>query len=376
MKSAFHTHFSGPPEVVVRSPGRINLIGEHTDYNEGWVFPAAIDKAMTVEIGSGFMNVEVVATDFGERFFIDYFGGRTPPKPAWGKYVEGMIRGMGLWYTSMEIAFGGDIPIGAGMSSSAALCVGLGLAFNELFGLGLTREQIAKIAQETEREAGVNCGLMDQYASLFGRAGHFLKLDCRDLTFEYVPADLGDYALLLCDSRVKHSLADSAYNRRREECAEGLHAIQHLFPECESLRDATLDMLKSVESFVPDAVADRARYVIKENLRVAAVAEALPRGAFETVGQCLYATHDGLRDEYEVSCSELDFLVDLTRPMPEVAGARLMGGGFGGCTLNLIRKAAIPQFQEKIAAQYFLKFGIEPPFYAVQISDGGQVIRP
>ncbi|MBP6638689.1 MAG: galactokinase [Bacteroidia bacterium] len=376
MKSAFESHFFASPAVVVRSPGRINLIGEHTDYNEGFVFPAAIDLAMTIEVGPGQISSEVFAADLNEQFLINFNGGNGPV-PSWAKYVLGMIVGLGPRnIPPTQIAFGGDIPVGAGLSSSAALCVGIGLALNELHGLGLERAEIARIAQQAEHEfAGVNCGLMDQYASLFGRAGHFLKLDCRDLSFEYVPADLGEYSLVLCDSRVKHSLAESAYNQRRAECAEGLRLIQRQFPQVQSLRDADLKMLKTVGWEMSPEVALRCKYVIEENARVGFVADALQKGEIKTVGEYLYATHAGLQHDYAVSCAELDFLVDLTRSLEYVAGARLMGGGFGGCTLNVVNHNFLDQFEAHLKSGYERNFGITPHFYPVKISDGGSIVK-
>ncbi|MEY3442301.1 MAG: hypothetical protein RLZZ519_582 [Bacteroidota bacterium] len=377
MKSAFESHFFSRPDVVVTSPGRINLIGEHTDYNDGFVFPAAIDKAMTIEVGHGLVDTEVFAADLNEQYLITFGGGKQGPMPSWAKYVLGMIVGWGPFRMGGTlIAFGGDIPVGAGLSSSAALCVGIGLALNELHGLGLSRAEIAKIAQQAEHEyAGVKCGLMDQYASLFGREGHFLKLDCRDLSFEYVPADFGDYRLVLCDSRVKHALADSAYNQRRAECAQGLSILQRQFPQVQSLRDADLTMLKTVGWEMPPEVALRCKYVIEENARVGFVADALRRGDIDLVGECLYATHHGLQHDYAVSCAELDFLVDLTRPLGYVAGARLMGGGFGGCTLNLVHQNSLETFETHLRTGYELNFGITPHFYPVKISDGGRIVK-
>ncbi|MBK9452719.1 MAG: hypothetical protein IPN95_25520 [Bacteroidetes bacterium] len=247
---------------------------------------------------------------------------------------------------------------------------------NELHGLGLERAEIARIAQQAEHEyAGVNCGLMDQYASLFGRAGHFLKLDCRDLSFEYVPADLGEYSLVLCDSRVKHSLAESAYNQRRAECAEGLRLIQRQFPQVQSLRDADLNMLKTVGWEMSPEVALRCKYVMEENARVGFVAEALQKGEIKAVGECLYATHAGLQHDYAVSCAELDFLVDLTGSLEYVAGARLMGGGFGGCTLNLVNHNYLTAFEAHLKNGYERNFGITPHFYPVKISDGGSILK-
>ncbi len=380
MKAAFGHRFHVSPTVVVRAPGRINLIGEHTDYNDGLVFPAAIDKAVTVCVGlSESARCEILAHDWAESAKFDIPGG-VQPRQSWARYVWGMLDGLGLLNPDMErngfhCVFGGDIPPGAGLSSSAALCTGIGLALNALYDLGFDRAAIAQMAQRAERDfAGVNCGLMDQYASLFGRAGHFLQLDCRDLSYEYVPADLGEYRLLLCDSRVKHALADSAYNRRRAECAEGLATIQQHFPHCLSLRDATLEMLHKIEAQVTQPVYARCKYVLEENTRVQTVAQALRTGDLATVGACMYATHRGLRDDYEVSCAELDCLVDLTLDFPDVLGARLMGGGFGGCTLNLIHQFAIARFQALASERFVAAFGKQPLFYEVNIADGGQVI--
>lgn len=382
MEIAYLTRFRAVPQIIVRSPGRINLIGEHTDYNQGFVLPGAIDQAITISVGlmssSQSPYDELYAADRKQYLRLETQRMRAPEQ-SWTSYIWGMLDGLGLLgrrRRGFRLCFGGEIPTGAGLSSSAALCVGLGLALSELYDLEWNRDDIAHIAQRAEREfAGVNCGIMDQYASLFGRAGHFMKMDCRDLTFDYIPAELGDYTLLLCDSRVKHALAATAYNRRREECAIAVEVLQARYPQIFSLRDARRDMLPTLQAHVSPEVYKRCKYVIEENERVHIVADALRAGDMATVGECLSATHEGLQHDYEVSCREIDFLIDLARPLPYVLGARLMGGGFGGCTLNLILKSEIEDFKALLSPQYFKRFAKPLLFYEVHLSDGGSYLK-
>lgn len=382
MEVAYLTRFRSTPKIVVNSPGRINLIGEHTDYNDGFVFPAAINLGMNISVGlaqganRGFD--EVIAADRNQWTRIESQRG-VMPKQSWLRYIWGMLDGLGLLGVDRRgflLSFGGNIPGGAGLSSSAALCVGLGLALNELYDLGYDRATIAKMAQRSEREfAGVNCGLMDQYASLFGKAGHFMKLDCRNNSFEYVPAELGEYALLLVDSRVKHGLASTSYNKRRQECQQGLSYIQKQFPRIRSLRDADKRILLATQKLMPETIFKKLRYVTEENERVQQVAQALAKGDLEQVGACMFATHEGLKHDYEVSCAEVDLLVDIAKSMPYVLGARIMGGGFGGCTINLLKKSEIPAFTKLVAAQYQMSRGKEAKFYEVKITDGGHFLK-
>ena len=365
---------------VYASPGRINLIGEHTDYNGGFVFPGAIDKGMIAEIKlNGTDKVRAFSVDL-----IDYaeFGlnEEDAPKASWARYIFGVCREIikrGGKISGFDTVFAGDVPLGAGMSSSAALESTYAFALNDLFSLNIDKFELAKIGQSTEHNyVGVNCGIMDQFASVFGKAGSLIRLDCRSLEYKYFPfnPEAAGYKLVLLDSVVKHELASSAYNKRRQSCEHVVAAIKKRHPEVEFLRDATMEMLAEVKAEVSEEDYMRAEYVIEEVQRVLDVCDALEKGDYETVGEKMYGTHYGMSKLYEVSCEELDFLNDIAKECG-VTGSRVMGGGFGGCTINLVKNDKYEAFIEKAFSAYKEKFGHEPKLYNVVISDGARKLH-
>ena len=360
---------------VYASPGRINLIGEHTDYNGGFVFPGAIDKGMIAEIKpNGTDKVRAFSVDLN-----DYaeFGLKEEdaPKASWARYIFGVCRETikrGGNIQGFDTVFAGDVPLGAGMSSSAALESTYAFALNDLFSLNIDKFELAKIGQSTEHNyCGVKCGIMDQFASVFGKEGSLIRLDCRSLEYKYFPFNPVGYKLVLLDSVVKHKLASSAYNKRRQSCENAAAAIRQKHPEVEFLRDATMDMLNEVKGEISAEDYLRAEYVIGEVQRVLDVCDALEKGDYETVGQKMYETHYGMSKQYEVSCEELDFLNDVAKKMG-VTGSRVMGGGFGGCTINLVKEEKYDAFVKEAFQSYTAKFGHEPKLYNVVISDGAR----
>lgn len=365
----------GEAGTLYTSPGRINLIGEHTDYNGAFVFPGAIDKAMVAEIRpNGTDRVRAFALDLGESA---EFGLKEEdaPSQSWARYIFGVCREIqkrGGKIAGFDTVFAGDVPLGAGMSSSAALESTFAFALDDLFSLGLSKWDMAKIGQATEHNyCGVKCGIMDQFASVFGKAGKLLRLDCKSFEYEEHPFDPKGYCLLLVDSCVKHELASSAYNKRRESCENVVAALAKRYPEIKFLRDASFAQLEEVKNEVSEEDYKRAAYVIGEVERVLAVCEALGKGDYQTVGEKMYETHHGMSKLYEVSCEELDFLNDLAREFG-VTGSRVMGGGFGGCTINLLKEELHDSFIAEVKKRYETKYGIQPKFYDVVISDGAR----
>ena len=364
----------GDPELVVRSPGRINLIGEHTDYNDGFVLPAAIDKELRFAVSASDQSYSVLhACDIDEKVNIAFGTTMKDTLPIWGRYLFGVIdllHRRGLRPGTVNCVFGGNIPHGAGLSSSAALSCGFAFALNELFDLGLTKKDIILIGQETEHTyIGLQCGIMDQFASVFSRDNHAIELDCRDLSHTYVPVDLGEYQLLLVNSHVTHELADSEYNKRREECNEGVSHLQEIGHHITSLRDATIEQLQAHSEAIPPIVYMRCQFVLEENQRVHQAADALRTGDLEELGRLLYSSHFGLKDLYEVTCAQTDFLVSRAREFG-ILGARQMGGGFGGCTLNLVSAHQQDDFIMYIQQSYNEAYHIVPECYPVSIAKG------
>ncbi len=359
------------------APGRINLIGEHTDYNGGFVLPGSIDKGIAIAIApNGTDQISVFSKDFDEHC---QFGRNEAdlPSPVWAKYIFGVVRELqkrGKTIPGFNSYVTGNIPLGAGLSSSAALESVYAFALNDLFGLEMDKLELAKIGQATEHHyVGVKCGIMDQFASIFGKAGYLMCLDCRSLEYEYIPFHPAGYKLVLVDSVVKHELTGSPYNRRRESCERVVAAIRKRHPEVEFLRDASAEMLLEIKPDLTDEDFRRADYVIGEIQRLLHVCEALKRDDFETVGRNMYETHQGLSKLYEVSCDELDYLIDLAKACG-VSGARVMGGGFGGCTLNLVKENRYDNFIQEVKKQYPAKFGVAPQIYEVIIGDGARKI--
>ena len=372
----FQKHFGGSGEFYA-SAGRINLIGEHTDYNGGFVFPGAIDKGMIAEIRlNGTDRVRVYSVDLDDSAEFG-FKEEDAPSASWARYVFGVCREIikrcGDVLKGFDAAFAGDVPLGAGMSSSAALESTFAFALNDMLGLGIDKFELARIGQSTEHNyCGVNCGIMDQFASIFGKAGSLIRLDCRSLEYRYYPFHPQGYRLVLLDSVVKHELASSAYNKRRASCESVVAAVKAAgHPWVEFLRDVTPAMLEQVRGSVPSEDYMRAEYVIEEIQRVLDVCDALERDDYETVGRKMYETHHGMSKLYEVSCPELDFLNDLARECG-VTGSRVMGGGFGGCTINLVKDDLYDEFIERAVREYAAQYGHEPKVYPVIISDGAR----
>lgn len=371
----FHEKFGNENPEVYTSPGRVNLIGEHTDYNGSFVFPGAIDKGMIAAIRfNGTDKIRAYAIDLDEH---SEFGLNEEdlPKEGWAKYIFGVCREIikrGKSIKGFDTAFAGDVPLGAGMSSSAALESTYAFALNDLLDLGIDKFELARIGQSTEHNyVGVMCGIMDQFASLFGKEGHLIRLDTKSMEYEYFPFDPKGYKLVLLDTLVKHELASSAYNKRRESCENAARTIAKRYPEVEFLRDATMEMLDEVKGEISEEDYIRAKYVIEETQRVRDVSDALERGDYETVGQKMYETHHGMSKLYEVSCEELDFLNDVAREHG-VTGSRVMGGGFGGCTINLVKDELYDSFIVDAKEQFKAKYGHEPKVYDVVISDGAR----
>lgn len=367
----------GEGGFVYTSPGRINLIGEHTDYNGGFVLPGAIDKAMYCVIKpNGTDNqVRAYAMDLSES---EEFNFDQLPQKSWAKYIFGVCKEMikrGAAPKGFDCVFAGDVPLGAGMSSSAALESCFGFALNDIYNLGFDLFELAKIGQATEHNyVGVKCGIMDQFASCFGKEGSLIRLDCRSLEYEYVPFNPKGYRLVLINTCVAHELASSAYNKRRESCENVVATIKQYHPEVELLRDANIDMLKEVANEVSAEDYMRAEFVIEEIKRMDEACDALKAGDYETVGKKMYETHIGLSRKYEVSCDELDFLNDVARQC-KVSGSRVMGGGFGGCTINLVKDELHDAFIEEATTKYEKRFGIKPKVYDVVIKDGARKLE-
>jgi galactokinase len=368
ISSEFANRFGGEGSFYASS-GRINLIGEHTDYNEGYVFPGAIDKCIMAEIRkNGTDKVRVFSIDINEY---TEFGLREEdaPSESWARYIFGVCREIqkrGGKVEGFDAVFAGNVPLGAGLSSSAALESCFAFALNDMFNNNsIDKFELARIGQSTEHNyCGVNCGIMDQFASVFGKKDHLMRLDCRSMEFEYFPFKINGYKLVLVDSRVKHTLADSPYNKRRQSCERVAAALGR-----PSLRGASIESLNAIKDKITAEDYSRAKFVIEEEARVLGVCDALNRGDYDTVGRLMYETHAGLSKDYEVSCVELDFLNDVARKCG-VTGSRIMGGGFGGCTINLVKDDIHDKFIDTVVEEFNAKYGHEPKIYDVIISDG------
>jgi galactokinase len=374
IKNAFINKFEKEP-LLVFSPGRINLIGEHTDYNEGFVFPAAIDKGIIAALGKSNSNFSTaVAIDINEAFKFDLKNMQFIKNGGWKNYVIGVvaeIQKTGRIVGNFDLVFGGDIPIGSGLSSSAALENSVVFGLNSLFNFGLTKKEMIFISQKAEHNyVGVNCGIMDQYASMFGQKNSAILLDCQNLKAKLIQLDLKDYDFLLINTNVKHSLAESAYNERYESCKR-IAAILRV----NSLRDASEHDLNSIKDQISEEDFQKALYVIQENRRVLDASGAIIKGDLKSLGRLLFDSHHGLRYQYKVSCDELDFLVDTMKNNSDVIGSRMMGGGFGGCTINLVRKDRLQNLQKEVGLAYKEKFGLECDFYNVHLSEGTHLMR-
>ncbi len=380
VRSRFIKHFDGKTGNIYASPGRINLIGEHTDYNGGFVFPGAVDKGIMAEIRPNGLNTIIAySIDLKDKveFKVDDPVG---PRATWARYIYGIVqemRKLGVDVKGFNTAFAGDVPLGAGMSSSAALESCFAFALNDLFGDNkVSKWDLVLAGQATEHKyVGVNCGIMDQFASVFGQKGKLMRLDCRSREFEYFPFDPKGYKLVLLNSKVKHELKGSPYNDRRNSCENVVRAIASAHPEghFETLRDCTWEQLDEVRATVGEEDYKRAHFVLGEKDRVLAVSDALEKGDYETVGQKMYETHEGLSKEYEVSCEELDFLNEIAKA-DGVTGSRIMGGGFGGCTINLVKDEVYDTFIADAKEKFAAKYGHEPVVIPVVIGDGSRKI--
>lgn len=372
IQEEFKKHFDGEGTLYA-SAGRINLIGEHTDYNGGYVFPGAIDKVIMAEIRPNETDkVRVYSIDIDDTAEFG-LNEEDAPKQQWARYIFGICREIikrGGTVKGFDAVFAGNVPLGAGLSSSAALESCFAFALNDLFnGNTIDKFELARIGQSTEHNyCGVNCGIMDQFASVFGKKGNLMRLDCRSMEFEYFPFNPEGYKLVLVDSVVKHELVDSPYNKRRQSCERVAKRLG-----VETLRDATKEALDAAKSDISAEDYSRAKFVIEEKERVLDVCDALNRGDYETVGRLMYATHNGLSKDYEVSCEELDFLNDIAKECG-VTGSRIMGGGFGGCTINLVADDKYEHFIAEAKKRFNEKYGHEPKIYDVVISDGARKV--
>ena len=380
VKSFFVEYFGYVPQIMAKSPGRINLIGEHTDYNLGFVLPAAIDKAAYVAVARREDQlIRLFAKDLGEEYQVDL--NLLPTIPGhWSAYILGVVdqmRKMGKLNSGFDLVLTCDVPTGAGMSSSAAVECATAFALNALFDLQLERLDLVRMAQKAENEfVGVKCGIMDMFASVMGKDAQVIQLDCRDLSYQYFPLNLGGYKIVLFDTGVKHSLAGGEYNLRRQQCEQGVAMLKERFPEVNSLRDANLPMLdEQFRSAVSSTVYNRCLYVIEENIRLETGCRLLLQNDIQGFGKQMHGSHKGLSELYEVSCKELDFLVDLSKQEDAIAGARMMGGGFGGCTINLIESSAIESIHERFSKQYQSAMGRELAMYVTVPSEGSQLIK-
>jgi galactokinase len=376
LASLFYEQFGSDP-IIVRSPGRINIIGEHTDYNEGFVLPAAIDKYAYVAVAKNNLNnIRAYSALFNER--IDISLDALIEKPdSWITYGAGVAREMQIQeqpISGFDIIIDGDIPVGAGLSSSAALCCAITKALIALFDFELHDDDIIGIARSAEHNfAGVMCGIMDQTASVKGKKDHALLLDCQSRAITEVPLRVPGYQWVLLNTNVKHSLASSEYNTRRQECHEAVDLIQRHLPRVTSLREVTINML--IQYVHHPRLLRRARYVLEENDRVQRAVRDLSVGNVTSLGHLLYQSHQGLSQDYEVSCCELDWLVAHTRVFPAVAGARMMGGGFGGCTINLIKEGHVETIVQQLSMLYLEAFERQLEAYMVQTANGSEIVH-
>lgn len=364
--------------LIIRSPGRVNLIGEHTDYNMGYVLPGAIDRAVYFAIAPRDDRFsQLYAVDMHERYDFSIDEIQRSDKH-WANYLIGVVdqfKKAGYDFNGFNCVFGGDIPIGAGLSSSAAVEAGLAFALDTIFDLKIDKLTLVTLAQKAENEfVGVQCGIMDQFINIFGADNKVLRLDCRSLAFEYFPFQFQDIAILLFNTNVSHTLASSEYNKRRLECNEGVKLIQRNFPEVQSLRDVTPEMLDESAPALGPILFRRCKYVVEENLRLLQACERLSENDPAEVGKAMYKSHEGLSRDYEVSCAELDYLVALVKGVPGTYGARMMGGGFGGCTINLVARDEVAEISALVERSYRKKFNHDADVYVMSLSEGTNIV--
>ncbi|WP_396141856.1 galactokinase [Flavobacterium sp.] len=375
----FKETFGNMPDKIVLSPGRINIIGEHIDYNDGYVLPAAINKIVCFAFEINNSNTaNIKAIDLNESVLIDITKEEIVSDVVWTNYLRGVLFQLklkGYKIGGFNCAFSSNIPIGSGLSSSAALECGFLFGINEMFNLEIKPIDIALMGQSAEHWVGINCGIMDQFSSVMGLENKVIKIDCRTLDYTYHDADFVDYSLILFDSNVQHSLFTSEYNNRRIECDEGLRIINDNYREINSFRDCNEELLIGLKSKMTDNVFRRSLYAVKEIKRVIEACAALDKGDIKTLGKLMFETHDGLSNDYEVSCAELDYLVDLAKAEEDVIGSRLMGGGFGGCTITLVKKGRENGIKEKFTKLYADRFNIELKIYDVKVSNGTSLYK-
>lgn len=377
VRTVFVSNF-GHPTLFVQSPGRINLIGEHTDYNQGFVLPAAIDKAIYLAIGKREdKEVHLIAADLADSFSVA-LNNLSFSEKTWSNYLIGVVDQLqknGYQLGGFNAVLAGDVPLGAGLSSSAAVECATVFALNELFELGLSKIEMVRLAQKAENEfVGVKCGIMDQFASMFGKTDAVIQLDCQSLGYNYMPFNQEGIKIVLLDTRVKHSLASTEYNLRREECEAGVKIIQEKYPAVASLRNATMQMIQECLINTDQKIIDRCSFVVAEIKRLQDACKDLEAGDLKAFGKKMYETHDGLSKLYEVSCAELDFLADFAKTEASVLGARMMGGGFGGCTINLVEENAVEAFVLAAGNAFQKAFGTEMKPYIVSIGNGTSLL--
>lgn len=372
----FKQHFASSP-LIARSPGRINIIGEHTDYNEGFVLPAAIDKFIYVAAAKRDDNkISLLASNFNEMAELSIAD--IKPSKSWPTYILGITDQLlkrGYPITGFNMVVDGDIPVGAGLSSSAALECSVVFALDELFTLGLSKMEMVDIAQKAEHSfAGLQCGIMDMFTSVFGKKNHVIKLDCRSLEYQYKPLQMEGYCLVLFNTNIRHSLSSSEYNIRRQQCEQGIAIVQRKFPFVKGLRDINMQMLTELVKPVDELVYRRCSYIVNEIHRLQSACEDLENEDLQALGKKMFLTHKGLSQDYEVSCNELDFLINAVKDNANVLGARMMGGGFGGCTINIIKQEAVNSLAEELGDAYKKATGLIMDSIIVQTSGGSEII--
>lgn len=374
VQSGYTKQFGTEADHIFLSPGRINVIGEHVDYNDGYVLPAAIDKYICFAFGKNDTNqCTIIANDLNDSITFDITEEVKPSERMWVNFFFGVLHQImeKSELSGFNIVFSSNVPMGSGLSSSAALECGFAYALNTEYGLGLTKEEIALIGQKAEHTfVGVKCGIMDQFASVFGKENHVILLDCNTLEYEYHKADFKEYTLLLLNSNVKHTHLTSGYNDRRREVEEGFATLQAEYPAIKSFRDVTEYMVTAIEDKLGPVNFKRCLFVVKEIKRVKDAVDALEAEDFIKLGQLMYETHHGLSEDYEVSCEEIDYLVSLVEADENVIGSRMMGGGFGGCSINLVKKEAVDSIIERVSTAYKEKYNIILEAYKVEISEG------
>ena len=377
VEKSFEKKFGEKP-LLVRSPGRVNLIGEHTDYNQGFVLPAAIDKAVYFAIAPRSDRAcNIVALDLHDeyQFTIDDL---QKTSKGWPNYLMGVVDQLlksRYQLRGFNCVFGSTIPIGAGLSSSAALEAGLAFALNKLFDLHADKLSLVKLAQRAENEfVGVRCGIMDQFINIFGEKNKVLQIDCRSLDYKYYPFQFPNISIVLYNTGVSHSLASSEYNKRREQCGAGVEIIKHRYPQVAYLRDVSISMLDECRADLEPLIYRRCKYVVEENDRLLKACIELEKGDLKMFGSFMDQTHIGLSRDYEVSCKELDFLAAAVQDIPQVYGARMMGGGFGGCTINLIENQTAAEITQQVTEKYKKEFHADLKTYISSIDSGTHII--